>query len=164
MTAQDHAGPQTTFRAATQADIPEITDVLRAAYAPYADVPGLPDMTADVAGDFAQTQRPTQARVAQSGTGRIVGLVMWRGPIAGDPHAHIMQLAVHPDMAGQGLGRGLLDQVTQAAKAAGASYLTLSTHRAMTAALALYARLGWRKEDHPHSPTDVRVSLRKPLI
>ena len=61
----------------------------------------------------------------------------------GAESAHIVNLAVHPDGAGAGLGRRLMDVAQEHAKAASIRELHLATHVDLTEVQGFYARLGW---------------------
>jgi GNAT superfamily N-acetyltransferase len=62
---------------------------------------------------------------------------------ASPPEAHLINLAVSPDIKGGGLGRCLLEAATAAARARGATWINLATHREMTETIAFYRHLGW---------------------
>jgi ribosomal protein S18 acetylase RimI-like enzyme len=86
-----------------------------------------------------------------TGTGRILGTVMlqlWpdaghvvRGP--GD--AEVRALAVAPEARGRGVGRALLQAVTDQARACGVRHLVLCTQKTMLAAQHLYTETGFRR-------------------
>jgi ribosomal-protein-alanine N-acetyltransferase len=76
--------------------------------------------------------------------------------------AHITNIAVHPDLRGQGLGRRLLDQLLDRAKERGAECATLEVRAGNTPAIQLYERLGFvtagrRKGYYPDNKEDALV-------
>ena len=56
---------------------------------------------------------------------------------------HILNLAVHPNHRGRGLGRMLVESVIADAMAAGAGSVTLEVRRGNESAIALYRKLGF---------------------
>lgn len=69
----------------------------------------------------------------------VAHLVFW--VLAGE--AQLLNVAVRPDRRGQGLGRRLVAHVVATAEAAGAHLVTLEVRRSNTAAIAVYAALGF---------------------
>jgi GNAT superfamily N-acetyltransferase len=61
-----------------------------------------------------------------------------------DGAAHVEQVSVHPDAAGRGLGRALIDQLGERARASGLRALTLTTFAEVPWNAPYYARLGFR--------------------
>lgn len=59
------------------------------------------------------------------------------------PEAYLENIAVHPDHAGQGLARQLIDRALTTARTKGCTVIKLTTHAAMPANVALYEHLGW---------------------
>jgi ribosomal protein S18 acetylase RimI-like enzyme len=121
------------LRRATLDDVDALTVCLVAAYAPFMHL-GLPPVTEGIADDIAQHD----VWVAE-----LDGLVVGGIVAALGGHAHIMNLAVHPDAGGHGVGRALIDRVIAAAKAAGLAEIHLATHARMTATQAFYHKNGW---------------------
>jgi GNAT superfamily N-acetyltransferase len=121
------------LRKAIPDDVDALTACLSAAYAPFQHL-GLPAVAEGIAEDLAQLD----VWVAEL-EGVIVGGIF---ADLGDK-AHIVNLAVHPDAGGHGIGRALVDQVIDAAKAAGHVEIHLATHARMTATQAFYRKSGW---------------------
>ncbi|GAA4208688.1 GNAT family N-acetyltransferase [Actinocatenispora rupis] len=69
-----------------------------------------------------------------------------------DGCAHVEQVSVHPDHAGQGIGRRLIDRVDRWAADRGLPALTLCTFRAVPWNAPYYARLGFREITAPPGP------------
>jgi GNAT superfamily N-acetyltransferase len=86
------------------------------------------------------------ADVAEDGTGRrLDGGRRGRSPAVDvvDECAHIEQVSVRPDHAGQGIGRALIDHVGAWASGQGLRALTLTTFRAVPWNAPYYERLGF---------------------
>lgn len=66
---------------------------------------------------------------------------------SGDPELYVGELAVAPHYEGRGVGRALIDAVTDHAKQLGLTTITLDTGAANTSARAFYKRLGFEEED-----------------
>jgi ribosomal protein S18 acetylase RimI-like enzyme len=65
-------------------------------------------------------------------------------PLAAD-EAHIRMLGVHPDVRRRGVARALMDSCLERARAAGRTRITLHTTHRMTAAQAMYERMGFER-------------------
>jgi GNAT superfamily N-acetyltransferase len=111
------------IRLATEADLPALRDIERAAGRAFADV----DMSA-----IAEDEPPSLAvlghyqrhgRVWVYGTGPVAYLLArWA-----DGDVHVEQVSVHPDHAGRGIGRQLIEHLAGWAAERGARALTLTT-------------------------------------
>ncbi len=66
-----------------------------------------------------------------------------RSHYTGRPDAHIEELYVVPGLRGSGIGRSLLEATIEAARAAGASHVELTTGEGDTAARSLYESSGF---------------------
>ena len=124
------------IRAARAQDAGALTRVIAAAYAPHAHL-DLPPVAEGVAEDLHRHD----AWVWEAG-GAVLG-----GVIADLSSAHVINLAVAPEAAGQGVGRALIEEVARAARRRGHGHLGLATHPGMTGTLAFYAALGFRVVD-----------------
>jgi ribosomal protein S18 acetylase RimI-like enzyme len=70
------------------------------------------------------------------------------------PETYLQELYVVPDLRGQGIGRRLLEETIEFARAAGASGIDLNTGETDTAARALYESMGFtNKEGTPDGPS-----------
>jgi ribosomal protein S18 acetylase RimI-like enzyme len=66
---------------------------------------------------------------------------------------YLAELYVVPERRGQGLGRALMEEAIEAARAEGASYMDLGTSEDDVAARALYESLGFsNREGKPEGP------------
>jgi ribosomal protein S18 acetylase RimI-like enzyme len=71
-----------------------------------------------------------------------------------DLDAYLEELYVAPEQRGRGIGRALLEDTMEAARAAGATRMELGTSETDTAAIALYEICGFtNREDGPDGPT-----------
>ncbi|WP_067848247.1 GNAT family N-acetyltransferase [Nocardia lijiangensis] len=132
-----------SIRPATEADLPVLQDIERAAGKPFADI----GMTA-VADDDPPTlatlrefQRNGRAWVATDEADRpiaylVLGIV--------DGNAHVDQVSVDPEHAGRRLGKRLIDHAVHWARSRGLSAVTLTTFTEVTWNGPYYERLGFR--------------------
>ncbi len=75
-----------------------------------------------------------------------------------EDEAHLEEIDVVPEHAGQGLGRRLIQVVVARAREAGLSRLALTTFRDVPFNAPFYARLGFQIVDEPHlSPRLARI-------
>ncbi|MDX1785201.1 MAG: GNAT family N-acetyltransferase [Roseovarius sp.] len=126
-----------SLRAAVPVDAAALTEVIRAAYAPYrAQGLALPPVDVGIADEISAYS----ANVAELNS-RVVGGVIYSLMGA---KAHLMNLAVDPDASGRGIGRALISAAVDAARIAGHSEIHLGTHKDMTETQAFYRSLGWR--------------------
>jgi ribosomal protein S18 acetylase RimI-like enzyme len=65
----------------------------------------------------------------------------------GDPELYVGELAVDPQYEGRGVGRALIDAVTEHAEQLGVLTIILDTGAANTNARGFYKRLGFEVED-----------------
>jgi GNAT superfamily N-acetyltransferase len=143
---------QVDVRVAQPADYAAIGDLTVAAYAPVhpaEDDPGYLEEMRDVA---AWTRTCTVYVAEDQVTGALLGAVRYvPGPEAGAPFAErerdgeagFRLLAVAPDAQGRGVGRALVEACIARARTDARSRLCLLTLPTMTAAHALYRRLGF---------------------
>lgn len=124
------------IRHATLDDVTGLRAAVIAAYAPFAAQGiGLPPVAEGLDADI----RDHLVWVADDRGIILGGIVL----AISDGHAHLMNLAVHPDWGGQGLGRELIDTAMNAAIDLGCAEMSLTTHPDMTATISFYAKLGW---------------------
>ncbi len=138
-----------SIRRAKTGDIPSLRRVLKAAYEPHLSaIPDLPNVDQIEPEDLVMFT----VWVAEKDD-ELCGLIMTR---IDPPVAHLSNVAVHPNAAGAGLGRTLVDHVVQEARNAGCRVLNLATHPEMGANVAIYQRMGWEVTDA--SPTKVAMT------
>lgn len=124
------------LRRATLDDAAGIVCCIDAAYAPYLDAGMKLPAVSEGVGDDIQNNLVWVLEASQ----RIVGCLI---VVAGDDTWHLANVAVHPDFSGQGLGKRLIGTCLDAAQAAGARCIQLTTHVDMPSNVALYTKLGW---------------------
>lgn len=138
------------LRKALPGDSKHIADCIDAAYAIYKDrVPDLPNVSDDISTAIA-----TKDVWVSECKGNIVGvmvLVELKNCMA------LENIAVHPDSAGKGIGKALIQRVESECMKLGLSEIRLSTHRDITENISLYQHLGWRTT---HTE-DNKVHMRK---
>jgi ribosomal protein S18 acetylase RimI-like enzyme len=146
------------LRAATDADVPRLAELVRAAYGHYVERIGGPP--GPMTEDYADVVRRYQVTVAER-DGETVGLIVTG---VDDEGFFIANVAVDPSHQGGGVGRALLQHAEQAARRAGFDSVYLYTHERMTENIALYTRIGYVEYDRrPVDQTTHLVYLRKQL-
>ncbi|WP_040441276.1 GNAT family N-acetyltransferase [Roseibium aggregatum] len=127
---------QPAIRRAKLQDAPRLKACIDAAYAPVkSTLPDLPDVSAGIAADISQNH----VFVAEFAD-RIIGCAILG--LSGTS-AHLMNLAVDPDVKGRGVGRRLIEAAEAFAGKNGARAMHLATHIGMPENIALYTHLGW---------------------
>ncbi|QKV92573.1 GNAT family N-acetyltransferase [Streptomyces sp. NA02950] len=114
------------IRTSTIEDLPVLQEIERAAGLCFRDV-GMDEVADEEPLSLAELgryQRAGRAWVAVDGTDRAMAYLI-TDPV--DGNVHIEQLSVHPDAAGRGVGRALIDHIAARAAAEGAPALTLTT-------------------------------------
>lgn len=145
------------LRPATAADVPRLTELVRAAYGHYVErLGGLPGPLTE---DYAEVVRSRRVTVAERG-GEIAGLIVLS---AGPEGFFVGNVAVDPTHQGTGIGRALLEHGEVAARGAGFDSIHLYTHELMSENLALYSRIGYVEYDRRLHGEACLVYLRKGL-
>ena len=143
------------IRDAVAGDLPAVRAIARAAYAPF--VAAIGREPAPMRADFAGAIEAAQMRVAgDPAAGYCVSYregAVW----------HVENLAVMPGGQGSGLGSALLDDAEARGRAAGCAAVELYTNVAMSGALALYPRRGYRETGRGEEAGFHRVYFRKVL-
>jgi ribosomal protein S18 acetylase RimI-like enzyme len=145
------------LRSATAADVPRLTELVRAAYAHY--VPRLGGPPRPMTDDYAEVVRSQRVIVAER-DGEIVGLIVLG---VGDEGFFVDNVAVDPSHHGTGVGKALLEYAEIAAREAGFDSIYLYTHERMVENLALYSRIGYVEYDRRLHGEARLVYLRKQL-
>jgi ribosomal protein S18 acetylase RimI-like enzyme len=97
---------------------------------------------------FHADEDPTDTVVAEL-DGVVVGYAKLRNPLLVPSHAHVLEingLAVDPGVAGQGIGRALVEAAVAEAERRGARKVSLRVLGTNSAARRLYARCGFVEE------------------
>lgn len=145
------------IRPAMPGDEPAIRACARGAYTRY--VAAMGRAPAPMVADFGAQIAAGDMHVWAEG-----GVV--RGFIVFYPKGDSMLLenvAVHPDAAGQGIGRALIVFCEDAARRADLGAVDLYTNAKMTANLSIYPRLGYVQTDRRTEDGFDRVYFRKHL-
>ena len=146
------------IRLAEAADLASIRRVARAAYQRY--IPRIGKEPAPMVADFARQIAEGSLRVAVDAEERVCGFVVFYP--RGD-HLHLENVAVVPELQGEGHGRRLIDFVEAEARATGRSAVELYTNEKMSENIRLYPRLGYQETDRKKEAGFDRVYYRKKL-
>lgn len=146
------------LRAATEADVPRLSELARAAYGVY--VPRMGREPRPMVDDYLAVVRGHDVVVAEA-DGRVVGMAV----LAVTEEGFLLDnLAVEPARQGEGVGRALLLEAEAAARRADFDAIYLFTHETMTENIALYERIGYVEYDRrPAGERWSVVYLRKRL-
>ena len=140
------------IRIAAKHEIPEIEDLIAAAYEQYRGVVTSPVFNAylEDLSDVASNLDDAQALVAEI-DGRIAGSALFY-PDARDEGwglpkgwAGFRKLAVHPNWRGYGLGRKIAEKCVELGRGIGAPTVAIHTASFMSAARGLYERIGFQQ-------------------
>ncbi|MEV6275036.1 GNAT family N-acetyltransferase [Nocardia sp. NPDC051832] len=131
------------IRRATEADLPVLQDIERAAGKPFADI-GMQSVADDdppPLPTLREFQRAGRAWVRPDDTDTpiaylVLGLV--------DDNAHIDQVSVDPEYIGHRIGKSLIDHAVTWSKAEGLQAITLTTFTEVPWNGPYYERLGFR--------------------
>jgi ribosomal protein S18 acetylase RimI-like enzyme len=145
------------LRPATGADVPRLTELVRAAYSHYVERLGGPPRP--MTDHYAEVVHRHRVIVADRGA-ELVGMVVLG---VNDEGFFVDNIAVHPSHQGTGVGKALLEHAESAAREAGFDSIYLYTHERMAENLALYARIGYVEYDRRLHAGARIVYLRKEL-
>lgn len=129
---------QPSIRPATAADVADITDVVKTAYAPY--VSRIGRKPAPMTVDYRTVVAATDQAWVLIDDAELVGLIV---TIVQSDHLLIENVAVSPAAQGRGHGRLLLCYAEQLARERCLPQTRLYTNAAMTENLAFYPRMGY---------------------
>ena len=149
---------QHTLRRAEPADAPVVRELTRAAYAKWVPVIGREPkpMTADYERAIAE-HIVDLYEVA----GRPVGLIE---VIPEPPHLSIENIAVAPDLHGQGIGDKLLGHAESVARALGFNEMRLYTNAKFATNIAFYQKRGFVEFLREPVPSgDIAVHMKKAI-
>ncbi len=140
------------IRKAEAAEASAVAVCIDAAYAAHRQrLPDLPDVSAGCAEAIADGQVWVALR-----EDRIFGVLMLAPE---DGFLKLVNVAVHPQATGLGLGGALMARADAEAAAQGVSELRLATHADLPENVALYEHLGWRVTDREGRKVHMRKSL-----
>jgi GNAT superfamily N-acetyltransferase len=141
------------IRAAVADDAEALIRAIAAAYSVYASRNlDLPPVSEGVADDIAVHS----VWVAELNGSVVGGLSLVVGD---DGHAHLANVAVRPDCAGQGIGRALIVRAEAQCRSRGVRELSLTTHVGLPENVRFYERLGWSETER----TGTKVHMSKHL-
>ena len=150
-------GAPVVIRAATLADVPDVTRCVCAAYLRYIERIG--KQPAPMLQDYANVIRTSQVHVAEREQ-HILGVLEL---LVADEGFLLDSIAVDPSAQGTGIGRRLLEFAEQEAKRHGYDSIYLMTNEKMTENQALYSRIGYILFDRRIVHGYPRVLMRKAL-
>jgi ribosomal-protein-alanine N-acetyltransferase len=144
------------LRQATVADLPEVAALERACYGDPWPASAFASLPENARVYFAVARHDVRERLA----GYVVAwYVLDEGELA--------NLAVAPDLRGQGIGRSLLDAVLNDAELRGTAQLFLEVRQSNQAARRLYASKNFeeigRRKRYYRNPTEDALILRRTL-
>ena len=134
------------IRAAVADDLPALREIERAAGRVFRDL-GMHEVADDEPmslADLAAFQRDGRAWVVTDEADQPVGYLL---VAVVEGNTHVEQVSVHPEHAGQGLGRALLDTAESWARRHGLPAVTLTSFRDVPWNGPYYERLGFRVLD-----------------
>ena len=149
-----------TIRSARFDEVELLREIERAAGCRFAEI-GLEQVaeTEPVEIETLQSQqRIGQVWVAADAGDRPVGFVV---AFELEHAIHIEEISVHPDHGGRGLGRRLIETLTQWARQQGYQAITLSTFRDVPWNAPFYERVGFRIVEEWEMSTEVRGWFRE---
>ena len=150
-------GVPVVIRAATLADVPDVTRCVCAAYLRYIERIG--KQPAPMLQDYANVIRTSQVHVAEREQ-HILGVLEL---LVTDEGFLLDSIAVDPSAQRTGIGRRLLEFAEQEAKRHGYDSIYLMTNEKMTENQALYSRIGYILFDRRIVHGYPRVLMRKAL-
>jgi N-acetylglutamate synthase-like GNAT family acetyltransferase len=144
------------LRAATLADVPAISALVRAAYEKWVPLIGREPLPMQADYDMAVREHVIELLYDD---GELVGLIE---TIAHPDHLFIENVAVRPQSQGRGFGRHLLARAEDKARTLGLSELRLLTNAAFEANIQLYEATGYRidRRENFMGGVTVHMSLR----
>lgn len=128
------------IRLATPADAPAIAALVDLAYAKWVPLIGRNPTPMDV--DYAQAVHEHRFDLIEE-AGRLIALFE---TTPRDDHYYFVNLAVHPDAQGRGLGSLLFRHAESVAQSLGFSVIKLDTNKMFEANIRLYTALGYTIE------------------
>lgn len=143
------------FRLAAPDDLRAVEYLVRAAYGHY--VARIGREPAPMRDDYAALIAAGRVHVAEA-AGAVQGILVL---IPQEDAMLLDNIAVAPDVQGQGLGRRMLAFAEDAARAAGYDAIKLYTNEAMTENIELYRRLGYSETHRAEEVGLRRIYMRK---
>ena len=129
-----------------------------AAYSPWVERIGI--QPGPMLQDYADVLATADAVVVAELEGTVVRVLVTRATSEG---FLLENVAVHPRLMGQGLGRRLIERAEREALDRGHRSIDLYTHEGMLSNIALYSRLGYVEYARRVEGAFARVFMRKAL-
>ncbi len=151
--------PNLSTRRAGPADAAAVRALTRSAYAKWVPIVGREPrpMTAD----YERAVAEHVIDLIEDDGGALLALIEM---IAAADHLTIENIAVHPDLHGQGLGSRLLRHAEDVARSLGLAEMRLYTNGLMEANIMLYQRRGYREDRREEAgPLGIAVYMSKRL-
>ncbi|WP_207462522.1 GNAT family N-acetyltransferase [Azospirillum sp. SYSU D00513] len=146
------------IRRASAGDEADIRACAEQAYARY--VPLIGRKPAPMIADFAARIAAGEVHVAVDERDRLQGFIVFR---AEEGYVLLENVAVRPDAAGRGVGKGLIGFCEEATRDLGLDTVHLYTNEAMSENLAIYPRLGYAEVGRRTEDGFNRVYFEKTL-
>jgi GNAT superfamily N-acetyltransferase len=146
------------LRRATRGDAAAVTSCVLAAYSPWVEWIGM--QPGPMLEDYADVLETADLVVVAELETAIVGVLVTRTTSEG---FLLENVAVHPRLAGRGLGKRLVERAEREAVARGHRSIHLYTHERMLGNIAMYGRLGWVEYARRMEGSFSRVFMRKAL-
>jgi GNAT superfamily N-acetyltransferase len=141
------------FRKATAADLPDVREIIDAAYRMYLPRMGRPP--APMLRDYVPAVEAGTLWVTGNPPDALISLIPVDGSLL------VENVAVHPRAQGVGRGRRLMEFAEAEASRLGLARLSLYTNVVMTENQAIYARLGYRETRRETEDGYQRVYMEK---
>jgi ribosomal protein S18 acetylase RimI-like enzyme len=146
------------IRPARPEDARAVEAVVHAAYSGYVDRIGKPP--GPMLDDYAARIAAGSVAVAEDSAGAIAGIIV----LIPEPDQLLLDnIAVRPDLQGQGFGRALIAFAEEEAQRLGCAEIRLYTHEKMTENIALYRRIGFVETGRGRQDGYDRVFMSKSL-
>jgi len=140
------------IRRALPADVPALKSCMDAAYAKYTSrISDLPSVSEGIEEDIQNHQ----VWVVIEDNNLIAGLIL----VAGEEYIKVVNLAVHSDHGGKGIGHKLMQHSENEARRQDYNEMRLNTHIAMPENVELYKYWGWQET----ARNENTVSMKKLL-
>lgn len=147
--------PGLDLRQAGPHDAAAITDLVRAAYAPWVPLIGREPKPMTV--DYAKALEANRFDLLEAG-GRLMALIETARV---EDHLLVINIAVGPEAQGRGVGQDLLAHAEDLARRAGLGELRLYTNQRFARNIEIYRQAGYRIDREETSPLGVTVHMRK---
>lgn len=152
------------IRPAVPADVPDVREVIDAAFRPYIARIGL--VPVPMAADHAANVAAGRVFVAETPAGGAAGAARVTGLVVVEPradHLYLDTVAVRPEAHGTGVGRLLLEFVDARARVLGLPEIRLFTHALMGENQRIYPKFGYEAVERGTTGPYDRIHYRKRL-